>query len=245
MFGYHFNLTASHPSSSPWWSWPLDLKPTWFYGGSFDGDQIAAIYNGGNPILVWAGVPALLLCAALAWKRRSPALVLIVIAFGFQFVPWARIERATFAYHYLTALVFAMIAVAYLVDEALRRPEWREVAIGYLALAAVAGLVIFPLNSAIPMPDWYINAARALPPWNFAFQFPDPPAGDRGDLLGTSGLQVAVGAVAAAAAAAFAIFGRSWVERLRVAEPVLEPPHDVGLPPARIRGDDRAPDPEA
>src|SRR5919108_6043672 len=190
MFGYHFTLTASHPSSSPWWSWPLDLKPTWFYGESFDGNQIGAIYNGGNPILFWAGVPALLVCAALAWKRRSPALVLIVIAFGFQFVPWARIERATFAYHYLTAVMFAMIAVAYLVDEALRHPEWREVAVGYLALVVVAGLLIFPLSSGLPMPDWYINAARALPPWNFGFKFPDPPAGSRADLLGPNLVQV-------------------------------------------------------
>ena len=111
----------------------------------------------------------------LAWKRRSLALVLVVAAFAFQFVPWIRIERATFAYHYLTAVIFAMIAVAYLVDELLRRPAWRDLAIGYLALAAVVGVLIFPLGSALPMPDWYINAARALPPWNFGFQFPDPP----------------------------------------------------------------------
>jgi predicted membrane-bound dolichyl-phosphate-mannose-protein mannosyltransferase len=245
MFGYHFNLTASHPSSSPWWSWPLDLKPTWFYGGSFDGDQIAAIYNGGNPILFWAGVPALIVCAALAWKRRSPALVLLVIAFGFQFVPWARIERATFAYHYLTALIFAMIAVAYLVDEAMRRPDWREVAIGYLALAAFAGLLIFPLSSALPMPDWYINAARALPPWNYGFQFPDPPAGDRGDLLGTSAVQVIAGAVVAVAAGAFAIWGRSLVHRFTADPPVASGQGEIGLPPARLSADDRAADPEA
>ena len=210
MFGYHFNLEASHPSSSPWWSWPLALKPTWFYGGNFDNNQIAAIYNGGNPILFVAGVPALIACAFLAWKRRSAALVLIVVAFAFQFVPWARIERATFAYHYLTALVFAMIAVAYLVDEALRRPEWRELAVGYLALVVFAGLLIFPLASALPMPDWYINAARALPPWNYSFVFPDPPSGDRGDLLGTSLMQVILGLVAAVAAGAFAMMGRKW-----------------------------------
>ena len=54
------------------------------------------IYNGGNPILFWAGIPALAACAVLAWKRRSMALVLIVAAFAFQYVPWIRIERADF-----------------------------------------------------------------------------------------------------------------------------------------------------
>ena len=213
MFGYHFNLTAGHDSAAPWWSWPLALKPTWFFIGNYDSDQIAVIYNGGNPVLFWAGVPAIVAGAVLAWKRRSLGLVLIVAAFAFQLVPWMRIERATFAYHYFTAVLFAMIAIAYLVDELLRRPAWRELAIGYLALVVVAWILIFPLGSALPMPDWYINAARALPPWNFAFQFPDPPTGERGELLSADLLKVVAGGLVALAASAFALVGRDWWER--------------------------------
>ena len=216
MFGYHFNLVAGHASASPWWSWPLALKPTWFHISNFDNRQVALIYNGGNPILFWAGIPALVACAVLAWKRRSLALVLIVAAFAFQYVPWIRIERATFMYHYLTAVIFAMVAVAYVVDELLRRPAWREVAIGYLVLAAVVGVVMFPLGSALPTPDWYANAARALPPWNFNFKFPDPPQGDRQELFSVDRWKLIAGFVLAAAAATFAIAGRSlldWVFR--------------------------------
>jgi hypothetical protein len=213
MFGYHYNLTAGHASSSPWWSWPLALKPTWFFNGSYDLDQVAVIYNGGNPILFWAGVPAILACGILAWKRRSMALVLVVAAFAFQLVPWVRIERAAFAYHYFTAVMFAMIAIAYVVDELLRRPAWRDLAIGYLGLVALFGILIFPLGSALPMPDWYINAARALPPWNYAFQFPDPPAGDRGDLVSADSLRLALGALVAVVAVAFSLRGRDRWER--------------------------------
>jgi hypothetical protein len=213
MFGYHFNLKAGHASASPWWSWPLALKPTWFFNGTYDSDQVAAIYNGGNPILFWAGVPALAACAVLAWKRRSMALVLVVAAFAFQYVPWIRIERATFAYHYLTAVVFAMIAVAYVVDELLRRPAWRDLAIGYLALVVMVGIVIFPLGSALPMPDWYINAARSLPPWNYGFQFPEPPQGTRAELLELGPLKVVLGFVVASAACLFAVAGRAWWRR--------------------------------
>ena len=215
MFNYHFGLTAGHASASPWWSWPLALKPTWFFNAAYDARQIAVIYNGGNPILFWAGVPALVACAVLAWRRRSPALVLIVAAFAFQLVPWTRIERATFAYHYLTAVLFAMIALAYVVDELLRRPAWRDLAIGFLVLAGVAAVLIYPLGSALPMPDWYINAARALPPWNYAFQFPDPPQGERSELLTLSGLKLAAGAVLAVAAVAWSLTGRAWIPPLR------------------------------
>jgi len=221
MFSYHFNLTAGHASSSPWWSWPLALKPTWFHGESYDGDVISVIYNGGNPVLFWAGIPALAACAVLAWKRRSHALVLIVAAFAFQYVPWLRIERATFAYHYLTAVVFAMIAVAYVVDELLRRPAWRDLAIGFLALVAIAGVLVFPLGAALPMPDWYINAARALPPWNYAFQFPDPPSGDRAELVSANAIKLLAGAIVAVGALIFALRGRDWWRaRERRAAPV-------------------------
>lgn len=215
MFGYHFNLTAGHDSASPWWSWPLALKPTWFFNGTYDGDRIAVIYNGGNPVLFWAGIPALAACAVLAWKRRSMALVLLVAAFAFQYVPWIRIERATFAYHYLTAVIFAMVAVAYVVDELWRRPAWRDIAVGYLGLVVVAGLLVLPLGSALPMPDWYINAARALPPWNFAFQFPDPPTGQRAELVAVDSLKAVLGGVVALGAMAFAVNGRAWFESRR------------------------------
>jgi len=208
MFGYHFGLQAGHPASSPWWSWPLDLKPVWFYGHDFDGRRIGTIYNGGNPILFWAGVPAIIWCTLQAWRRRSPALVLLVAAFALQFLPWTRIERATFQYHYLTAVLFAMIAVAYVVDEALRSWSWRPLAIAFLVLAAVAGVLVFPLGSAMAMPDWYINAARTLLPWNYAFQFPNPPSGDRGDLISANTLKLAVGLVVSLGLAAWALFGR-------------------------------------
>ena len=208
MFGYHFGLQAGHPAASPWWSWPLDLKPVWFYSHGYDGRELAVIYTGGNPILFWAGIPAVVFCAVQAWRHRSLALVLVVAAFAFQYLPWTRIERATFHYHYFTAVLVAMIAVAYVVDEGLRSWSYRSLAIAFLAAAVIAGLLIFPLGSALAMPDWYVNAARALAPWNYAFKFPDPPQGDRGQLLSADSLKLAIGTLVSLGAAAFALFGR-------------------------------------
>jgi hypothetical protein len=215
MFGYHFGLQAGHPASSPWWSWPLDLKPVWFHSQDFDGARMQVIYNGGNPLLTWAGVPAIVLAGLLAWRRRSLALVLLVMAFAFQWLPWVRIERASFMYHYFTALPFALIAVAAFVDEALRRPWLRDVAIAFLAAAVVVGVLLFPLAAALPMPDWYINATRTLPPWNYYFQFPEPPQGDRGALLDVNALKLALGAIIAALAVGFALLGRDVLGGLR------------------------------
>ena len=53
----------------------------------------------------------------MAYRRRSLALALIAIGFAAQWIPWARIDRAAFQYHYYTALPFVVLALAYFVAE--------------------------------------------------------------------------------------------------------------------------------
>ena len=107
MYRYHNGLTAAHPASSPWWAWPLNLKPVWFYqeglaAGTARGAlrRRAASSSGGSASRRMAFV------ACMAFKRRSLALTLIAIGFAAQWIPWARIDRAAFQYHYYTALPF-------------------------------------------------------------------------------------------------------------------------------------------
>jgi hypothetical protein len=122
-----------------------------------------------------------------------------------------RIERATFMYHYLTAVLFAMIAVAYGVDELLRSRQWASLGVAFLVGVAVVGALVFPLGSAFAMPDWYVNAAKALPPWNYYFQFPEPPQGHREALLEVDRLKLVAGVLLTAVVAAFGLLGRRYL----------------------------------
>jgi 4-amino-4-deoxy-L-arabinose transferase-like glycosyltransferase len=117
MYEYHNELSDPHAASSPWWAWPFDLKPVWFYQQSFAGGTAAAIYDAGNLVLWWLGVPAMAFCAWQAFQRRSLALALVTIAFACQWVSWARIDRAAFQYHYYTSLPFVALALAYFLAE--------------------------------------------------------------------------------------------------------------------------------
>jgi len=117
MYRYHNNLTAAHAASSPWWAWPLNLKPVWFYQGSFAGDTAGSIYDAGNVAIWWMGIPAMVFVAYQAFRRRSLALALILIGFLAQWVSWARIDRAAFQYHYYTSLPFVVMALGYFVAE--------------------------------------------------------------------------------------------------------------------------------
>jgi hypothetical protein len=61
------------------------------------------------------------------------------------------------------------------------------------------------------MPDWYLNAARALPPWNYNFQFPNPPQGEREGLLVVSSLKLVLGVALGLGAGVFALVGRRFL----------------------------------
>ena len=117
MYRYHNNLTAAHAASSPWWAWPLNLKPVWFYQGSFAYSTAASIYDAGNMVIWWMGIPAMAFVAYQAFRRRSLALALILIAFLCQWVSWARIDRASFQYHYYTSLPFVVMSLGYFMAE--------------------------------------------------------------------------------------------------------------------------------
>ena len=118
MYHYHNTCAPTHPASSPFWAWPFDLKPVWFYQGSFAGDTAAGDLRQRQPGHLVA-----------RRSRRSPSspgrrsseaawpLGLITIGFVLQWVPWMRIDRATFQYHYYTSLPFLVIALAYFLAE--------------------------------------------------------------------------------------------------------------------------------
>jgi predicted membrane-bound dolichyl-phosphate-mannose-protein mannosyltransferase len=141
MYRYHNTLTDAHPASSPWWAWPFDLKPVWFYQQSFAQGTSAAIYDAGNLVVWWLGVPALAFCAWQAFARRSLGLGLIAIGFACQWLSWARIDRAAFQYHYYTSLPFVVMALAYFLAElwhGASRRTW------LLARVAAAAAIVGP-----------------------------------------------------------------------------------------------------
>jgi Gpi18-like mannosyltransferase len=117
MYDYHNLLSDPHAASSPWWAWPLDLKPVWFYQDGFANGTAASIYDAGNIVIWWLGVPAMVFAGHMAYKRRSLALTLIVVGFLCQWISWARIDRAAFQYHYYTSLPFVILTLAYFVAE--------------------------------------------------------------------------------------------------------------------------------
>jgi hypothetical protein len=134
MYQYHDNLRAEHAASSPWWAWPLDLKPVWFFQQRY-ADGTGLIYDTGNLVIFWLGLAGMAFSAWAAWRRRSLALTLVVIMWAALWLPWARIDRATFQYHVYASLPFLVLALSYFLAELWHGPSTR---VWLLARAAAA-----------------------------------------------------------------------------------------------------------
>ena len=73
MYDYHNYLRATHPASSPWWAWLLDLKPVWFEQSDYANGTTAVIYDTGNLVIFWLAIPAMVWTSgrrgsAAAWR---------------------------------------------------------------------------------------------------------------------------------------------------------------------------------
>ncbi|HEX6976933.1 MAG TPA: phospholipid carrier-dependent glycosyltransferase [Patescibacteria group bacterium] len=113
MWWYHTNLRATHPYTSPWWSWPFLVRPIWLYTSGRLGDTISNIYAMGNPVVFWFGLGAVVVTAVKGLMERSKKLILVAFAYLIFFVPWALSPRIMFLYHYLPSIPFLAIATGY------------------------------------------------------------------------------------------------------------------------------------
>ena len=216
MYWYHSGLTAPHPAGSPWWSWPLVLKPVyWYFGSSSAGDN-AYIYDAGNVVLFWGGLVAFGWCAVAAVRARSVALGFVLFAALVQYVAWIPITRVLFFYHFFTALPFYLLALAAALAFLWETGRARFV-VGYIALAGAAFVYFYPFISAQPVAGAQAGMFFVLPTWTYDCQF--YPTFVCNVALGGS---FSVGALALRLALALAVAGGLALLAVGIAPPLSE-----------------------
>jgi dolichyl-phosphate-mannose--protein O-mannosyl transferase len=169
MLNYHRTLQATHPFSSPWWSWPLDLHPMWIYQGTGGPEgTVSSIVSFGNPAVWWLTIPAVAGAAVLAVRRRDGRLGVVLTALAFQYLPWVGIHRLAFIYHFFSALPFVILCIVALLRAAERRfPGFRPVAWSYLGVTGALFVLFYPVLSGLAVREGYVAALKWLPTWVF------------------------------------------------------------------------------
>lgn len=171
MFNYHSQLKSTHPYESNWYTWPLLLRPVWYYSASgLPAGMRGTIAGMGNPIVWWAALAGL---CALVWRqisgRACRAQGSVLVLYLAQLLPWVLVTRCTFLYHYFPSLWFAVAGLALMLSKLDHdRPRLaRRLALGILVAAAVVFLWFYPAVTGIPVSETWIISARWLPSWFF------------------------------------------------------------------------------
>jgi Gpi18-like mannosyltransferase len=156
MWGYHAGMTATHNYESPWWTWPFMHRPTWYYFKDLKTAGMEGFISGicaiGNPAIWWLYVPVMSLVGYHVWRGRDWRLAFIFIFGVGLWLGWGVQARKLVFMHYLfEAIPFLCMAIAAMVDKLMDKPETKQVAVGYLAVAAGLFIFWYPLLAAIPI----------------------------------------------------------------------------------------------
>lgn len=157
IYWYQTGLTATHDYQSAAWQWPLLIRPVWFHV-EYLSSSIANIYNLGNPVIFWGG---LLAVVYTFFQPLNLTIIYLLAGYLFLFVPWLFSPRILFLHHYLPALPFLCLIIA----KALFDFNHKLLTTVYLLLATLTFLFFYPLNTAIPIPETWLQYWFWLPTW--------------------------------------------------------------------------------
>lgn len=151
MWWYHTNLKATHDYTSPWWSWPLNLYPVWYFV-DYQKNNIANIFASGNPALFWLGTGAIILTIREVIKKRLFNLIIILLGFFAFWLPWAASPRIMFLYHFSPSVPFLSLALGYQLNKLLENRGTKNYALLSLVLIILSFILVFPFLTGIPIP---------------------------------------------------------------------------------------------
>ncbi len=156
MWDYHSDLVATHPYSSKWYQWVLDIRPILYYLEYLDGGMKSTFGAFSNPLVCWGGLLAM---AGMVWifvQERDERALFILIGYLANLLPWVLVSRLTFAYHYFPCTVFLVLALGYIFADLRRRDvRWPIHAGGFTALCVGLFAIFYPVLSGVRVSGEY------------------------------------------------------------------------------------------
>ena len=179
-WGYNVHLNATHPYASKWWGWPFLIRPIWFYYKNDVSGHILGVDAIGNPIVWWGSTLAViytilvLVYSALVWKLPSQqllnrkelkALLYALAGWAFFYLPWIKIGRVLFLYHYFASYLFALLLTGFWLGQAFKSRLSGFVSVLILIAALAVSLFFLPIWTAYPIPQVWFNHLMWFKSW--------------------------------------------------------------------------------
>jgi hypothetical protein len=169
MFNYHTGVVATHPYSSKWYQWILDIRPILYYLEYFSDGTRSSFGAFVNPFLCWGGLLALFVLGYLAIARKDAKAKFIIIGYLAQLLPWVLVSRLTFEYHYFPCTVFLVLALGYIFSIFEKNVKRYKLYVYGFAVGCVGLFVLFypALSGAVVNNTMASKLLGWLPTWPF------------------------------------------------------------------------------
>jgi len=139
-----------HNYQSDWWSWPLLIRPIWYF---YEPDQGATrgVLLIGNPAVMWGGLIAVAACWWAGLRDKAGVPLFAAILWTFSLGVWAVIPKSLgfYYYYYLPGIILSVVlAVAFqhYAARVKRNDEW------YLVLCVGLFAYFYPILAALALP---------------------------------------------------------------------------------------------
>jgi dolichyl-phosphate-mannose-protein mannosyltransferase len=171
------NGTEIHPYCANWYTWPLLMRPLAYHFQEYKPNYYYDVHAMGNPLLWWLALATIFASIWLiitAFVRKPIQAIniniisiplFIVINYTANLLPWVKVTRCVFIYHYLGAVLFAIVGLAWLVDNWLRSGSKLWQGVGLTTIFSITATFIFWLPIYLGLPIERTDLSLRL--WNF------------------------------------------------------------------------------
>ena len=174
------NTPQVHPYCSPWYSWLILWRPVAYYYQTKGPQNIVYdVHSMANPILLWFSTGAMIIlfgtvCLSFISRHRQSQLLPlrgITLYIGINYLanllPWLKVSRCTFFYHYMAAYLFSWFALALILENLITNPNPfpRYLGLSILGFIALAFLYWLPIFLGLPLTSQAFYWRMLLPSW--------------------------------------------------------------------------------
>ncbi|STY29808.1 Predicted membrane-bound dolichyl-phosphate-mannose-protein mannosyltransferase [Legionella wadsworthii] len=182
MLFFHLNLKATHDWQSSAWTWAFDYRPVWIFV-KYEVGKTRNIYALGNPLIFWGGVLAFFYSiGCVLFYRLKPTdiktvntqqsgnermtLLYLLLIYSLSFFPLFFSPRIMFLYHYLPAIPFLCLILAFSLQTlAQLTPKLRSLPLLFLLFTFMVFIFFYPYWTGIAVPNQYIYLFHWLKTW--------------------------------------------------------------------------------
>jgi dolichyl-phosphate-mannose-protein mannosyltransferase len=161
------NGASVHPYCANWYTWPLLLRPLAYYFTEYETDYFYDVHAMGNPLLWWLALAAVFgsILVVINHVRSTIKLLdidriilapieeinlnyitvplFVFVNYAANLLPWVRVTRCLYIYHYMGAILFAIMGLAWFADIWLRSSSKLWQAVGLTTIFGVAASFVF------------------------------------------------------------------------------------------------------